>query len=87
MTVENCLVLLEKYKSQMNDPRDANGRPYHGDQRRDAISRSKHNYEMMRKRILSSPKFTGGTVKLIGDKSVTFEKHPIVDTLLNEVKK
>ena len=70
----------------MEDPRDENGVPYHGDQRRDAISRSKHNYNSMKKRILSNVKFTGGTVLLVNGSVKTFERHPIVDTLMEKVE-
>lgn len=90
MTVENCIKLLESYKKQMENPVSDTGQPYHGDQRKHAIARSKRNYEMMRARILNSKKFTGGTIIIrnrpgqpAGRKS--FPRHPIVDELEAEL--
>lgn len=51
MTLENGLILLEKYKKQMEDPRDENGRQLHGDQKKHAQEQSKANYERMLEHI------------------------------------
>lgn len=91
MTVDNCIMLLEKYKKQMENPVNDTGQPYTGAQRKHAVARSKRNYEAMKRRILSSPKFTGGIVKVLSDdkgqkREVKFERHPIVDELMDKPK-
>lgn len=87
MTVANCLMLLEKYKKQSENPVNSDGQPLHGEQRKHVMVSSKVNYTAMAYHILRSRKFNGATmdVRVKGGKiQKIFEKHPIVDELKKE---
>ena len=67
MTVENCILWLEAYRKQAENPVNLdNGTPLTGTAKTHVIKQSKHNYEMMKKHILTSKKFEG---------------HPIIEEL------
>ena len=59
MTVQNCILRLEAYKKQSENPVNENGMALTGDMKTHVIEQSKANYEMMKQHILTSRKFRG----------------------------